>query len=145
MIPSGYRSPQPTPANGSSAIGHCSSGTFDNGALSCTISIVLASVITAIVTAILATVIFKLVLADVYKRLLKYTPEGAEKDTSRGEKEEQEYNEVDVSERGGAKKGTLAGKVEEQVYDEVDVSEERGVAVSDPTYMEVGEGGFELE
>ena len=40
---------------------------------------------------------------------------------------------------GGAEAGTSAGG-EGQVYDQVDGGE-GGVAVSDPTYMEVGAGG----
>ena len=41
---------------------------------------------------------------------------------------------------GGAETGTSAGG-EGQVYEQVDGGEARGVAVSDPTYMEVGAGG----
>ena len=75
-------------------------------------STILVSVVTAIATAILATVISVLVTIAVCKCHPKSTPGGAETATSVGG-EGQEYEEVD----GG--KG--------------------GVAVSDPTYMEVGE------
>ena len=78
---------------------------------SCFTSTVLASVITAIATALLATVITVLVMIAVCKCHPKFTPGGTETASSAGG-EGQEY-EVD----GG--KG--------------------GVAVSDPTYMEVGE------
>ena len=71
----------------------------------------LASVI---ITALLATVIFVLVQIAVCKCHPKFTP-------------------------GGAETGTSAGG-EGQVYEQVDGGEE-GVAVSDPTYMEVGAGG----
>ena len=81
---------------------------------SCFTSTALASVITAIVTALLATVIFVLVQIAVCKCNPKFTPGGAETGTSAGGAG-QEYEEVD----GG--KG--------------------GVAVSDPTYMEVDGGG----
>ena len=77
---------------------------------SCSTSTVLASVITAIATALLATVISVLVIIIVFKCHPKFTPKGDE--TSAGG-EGQEYEEVD----GGT----------------------GGVAVSDPTYMEVGE------
>ena len=77
--------------------------------LFCSTSVVLASVITAIVTALLATVIFVLVLIAVCKW---FTPGGAETGTSAGEGEGQEYEQMDTS--------------------------EGGVAVNDPTYMEVG-------
>ena len=80
----------------------------------CDMSIILASVITAIITALLATIIFVLVLIAVCKYHPKFTP-------------------------GGAETGTSAG-VEGQVYEQVD-GFEGGVAVSDPTYMEVGAGG----
>ena len=76
--------------------------------------VILASVITAIITALLATVIFVLALIAVCKFHPKFTP-------------------------GGAEIGTSAGG-EVQVYEQVDGGE-GGVAVSDPTYMEVGEGG----
>ena len=76
---------------------------------SCSSSTVLVSVITAIATALLATVISVLVTIAVCKCHPKFTPGTT---TSAGG-EGQEYEEVD----GG--KG--------------------GVAVSDPTYMEVGE------
>ena len=79
---------------------------------SCSTSTVLASVITAIATALLATVVSVLVIIAVCKCHPKFIPGGAETATSVGG-EGQEYEEVD----GG--KG--------------------GVAVSDPTYMEVGE------
>ena len=79
---------------------------------SCTTSTVLASVITSIASALLATVISVLVTIAVCKCHPKFTPGGTETATSAGG-EGQEYEEVD----GG--KG--------------------GVAVSDPTYMEVGE------
>ena len=85
-------------------------------------SVVLASVITAIITALLATVIFVLVQIAVCKCHPKFTPEGAETGTSAGEGEGQEYEQMDTG------KG--------------------GVAMSDPTYMEVGaaEGkAFELK
>ena len=85
-------------------------------------SVVLASVITAIVTALLATVIFVLVQIAVCKCHPKFTPGGAETGTSAGEGEEQEYEQMDTG--------------------------EGGVAVSDPTYMEVGEKdgkSFELQ
>ena len=72
-------------------------------------SVVLASVITAIITALLATVIFVLVQIAVCKCHPKFTPGGA----SAGEGEGQEYEQMDTG--------------------------EGGVAVSDPTYMEVGE------
>jgi hypothetical protein len=72
-------------------------------------STALASVITAIATALLATVIFVLILIAVCKCHPKFTPGGAETGTSAGG-EGQEYEQVDV-----------------------------GVAVSDPTYMEVGD------
>ena len=77
-------------------------------------STVLASVITAIATALLATVITMLLMITVFKCHPKFTPGGTETATSAGG-EGQEYEEVD----GG--KG--------------------GVAVSDPTYMEVGGKG----
>ena len=76
--------------------------------------IIMAFVITAIVTALLATVIFVLALIAVCKCHPKFTP-------------------------GGAETGTSAGG-EGQVYEQVDGGE-GGVAVSDPTYMEVGAGG----
>ena len=80
---------------------------------SCSTSVVLASVITAIITALLATVIFVLVvLIAVCKCHPKFTP-------------------------GGAETGTSAGEGEGQVYEQMDMGE-GGVAVSDPTYMEVG-------
>jgi hypothetical protein len=86
---------------------------------SSTTSTALASVITAIATALLATVIFVLVQIAVCKCHPKFTPGGAETGTSAGG-EGQEYEQVDV-----------------------------GVAVSDPTYMEVGDrkGGntFQLQ
>ena len=77
----------------------------------CDMSIILASVITAIITALLATVIFVLALIAVCKCHPKFTP-------------------------GGAETGTSAGG-EGQVYEQVD----GGVAMSDPTYMEIGAGG----
>ena len=81
---------------------------------SCSTSTALASVITAIATALLATVISVLVMFVVCKCHPKFTPGGGETGTSaRGEG--QEYEEVDGG-RGG-------------------------VAVSDPTYMEVDGGG----
>ena len=76
--------------------------------------IILTSVITAIITALLATVIFVLVQIAVCKCHPKFTP-------------------------GGAETGTSTGG-EGQVYEQVDGGE-GGVAVSDPTYMEVGGGG----
>ena len=76
--------------------------------------IILTSVITVIITALLATVIFVLALIAVCKCHPKFTP-------------------------GGAETGTSAGG-EGQVYEQVDGCE-GGVAVSDPTYMEVGAGG----
>ena len=76
---------------------------------SCFTSTVLASVITAIATALLATVISVLVMITVCKCHPKFTPGGP--DLAGGEG--QEYEEVDGG-RGG-------------------------VAVSDPTYMEIGE------
>ena len=85
-------------------------------------SVVLASVITAITTALLATVIFVLVLIAVCKCHPKITPGAAETGTSAGEGEGQEYEQMDMG--------------------------EGGVAVSDPTYMEVGEKdgkSFELQ
>ena len=85
-------------------------------------SVVLASVITAIITALLATVIFVLVQIAVCKCHPKFTPGGAETGTSAGEGEGQEYEQMDTG--------------------------EGGVAVCDPTYMEVGtaEGkAFELK
>ena len=81
---------------------------------SCSSSNILTSVITAIITALLATVIFVLALIAVCKCHPKFTP-------------------------GGAETGTSAGG-EGQVYEQVDGCE-GGVAVSDPTYMEVGAGG----
>ena len=69
---------------------------------------------TAIVTALLATVIFVLVQIAVCKCHPKFTP-------------------------GGAETGTSAGG-EGQVYEQVGGGE-GGVAVRDPTYMEVGAGG----
>ena len=72
--------------------------------------VILASVITAIITALLTTVIFVLALIAVCKFHPKFTPEI----------------------------GTSAGG-EGQVYEQVGESE-GGVAVSDPTYMEVGAG-----
>ena len=75
-------------------------------------TVILASVITAIVTALLTTVIFVLVLIAVCKCHPKFTPGGAETGTSAGEGEGQEYEQMDTG--------------------------EGGVAVSDPTYMEVG-------
>ena len=80
----------------------------------CDMSLILTSVITAIITALLATVIFVLVQIAVCKCHPKFTP-------------------------GGAETGTSAGG-EGQVYEQVDGGE-GGVAVSDPTYMEVGAGG----
>ena len=80
-------------------------------------SVVLASVITAIITALLATVIFVLVLIAVCKCHPKFTPGGAETGTAVGEGEGQEYERMNTG--------------------------EGGVAVSGPTYMEVG--AFELE
>ena len=85
-------------------------------------SVVLASVITAIITALLATVIFVLVQIAVCKCYPKFTPGGAETGTSAGEGEGQEYEQIDTG--------------------------EGGVAMSDPTYLEVGaaEGkAFELK
>ena len=79
---------------------------------SCSTSVVLASVITAIITALLATVISVLVQIAVCKCHPKFTPGGAETGTSAGEGEGQEYKQMDTG--------------------------EGGVAVSDPTYMEVG-------
>ena len=76
--------------------------------------VILASVISVVITALLATVIFVLVQIAVCKCHPKFTP-------------------------GGAETGTSAGG-EGQVYEQVDGGE-RGVAVSDPTYMEVGAGG----
>ena len=81
---------------------------------SCSTSTAVASVITAIATALLATVISVLVMIAVCKCHPKFTPGGAEAGTSAGG-EGQEYEEVDGG-RGG-------------------------VAVSDPTYMEVDGGG----
>ena len=79
---------------------------------SCSSSTALASVISAIATALLATVIFVLVQIAVCKCQPKFTPGGAEMGTSAGG-EGQEYEEVDG-----------------------------GVALNDPTYMEVdGRGG----
>ena len=71
----------------------------------------LTSVISVIITALLATVIFVLALIAVCKCHPKFTPETR----------------------------TSAGG-EGQVYEQVDGGE-GGVAVSDPTYMEVGAGG----
>ena len=79
---------------------------------SCSTSTVLASVITVIATALLATVISVLVMITVFKCHQKFTPGGAERATSVGG-EGKEYEEV------------VGGKGD--------------VAVSDPTYMEVGE------
>ena len=81
--------------------------------------VVLASVITAIITALLATVIFVLVLIAVCKCHPKFTPGGAETDTSAAEGEWREYEQMDTA-----------------------------MAVKDHIYMEVGaaEGKtFELE
>ena len=82
---------------------------------SCSTSIVLASIISVIVTALLATVIFVLALIAVCKCHPKFTPGGAESAASAGGEGQAVYEQVD----GG--KG--------------------GVAVSGPTYMEVGAGG----
>ena len=71
-----------------------------------------AIAVSVVATALLATFIFVLVQIVVCKCHPKFTPGGAETGTSAGG-EGQEYEEVD----GG----------------------KRGVAVSDPTYMEVGE------
>ena len=79
---------------------------------SCSTSVVLASVITAITTVLLATVIFVLVQIAVCKCHPKFTPGGAETGTSAGDGEGREYEQMNMG------KG--------------------GVAVSDPTYMEVG-------
>ena len=85
---------------------------------SCSASTIQASVITAIVTALLATVVFVVVMIAICKFHPKFISGGA---------------------------GTSAGG-EGQVYEEVG-GDEGGVAVlggeevSDPTYMEVGEGG----
>ena len=79
---------------------------------SCSTSVTLASVITATITTLLITVIFVLVLVAVCKCHPKFTPGGAETGTSAGEGEGQEYEQIDMG--------------------------EGGVAVSDPTYMEVG-------
>ena len=76
--------------------------------------IILTSVITAIITALLATVIFVLVQIAVCKCHPMFKP-------------------------GGTEIGTSAGG-EGQVYEQVDGGE-GGVAVNDPTYMEVGGGG----
>ena len=79
----------------------------------CTSStLVLTSAVPVVVTALLATVIFVLVQIAVCKCHPKFTPGGAETGTSAGG-EGQEYEEVDGGEG----------------------------AVSDPTYMEVDEGG----
>ena len=85
---------------------------------SCSASTVQASVITAIVTALLATVVFLVVIIAICKFHPKLRSGGAE--TSAGG-EGQVYEEV-----GG---------------DEGDVAVLGGKGVSDPTYMEVGEGG----
>ena len=77
---------------------------------SCSTSTILASVITAIATALLTTVTSVLVAITVLKWHPMFKPKGGE---TSGGGEGQEYEEVD----GG--KG--------------------GAAVSDPTYMEVGE------
>ena len=82
--------------------------------LSCT-SNILTSVISIIITALLATVIFVLVQIAICKCHPEFTPGGAESAASAGGEGQAVYEPVD----GG--KG--------------------GVAVSDPTYMEVGEGG----
>ena len=80
---------------------------------SCSTPVILAFVIIAIITALLATVIFVLVLIAVCKCHPKFTPGGAETGTSAaGEGEGQEYEQMDMG--------------------------EGGVAMSDPTYMEVG-------
>ena len=76
--------------------------------------IILTSVISVVITALLATVIFVLVQIAVCKFHPKFTP-------------------------GGAETGASVGG-EGQVYEQVDGAE-GGVAVSDPTYMEVGAGG----
>ncbi len=81
---------------------------------SCSTSTVLASVITALTTALLATVIFVLVQIA----LCKYHPK---------------FKTVT------AELATPAGGEGQAVYEQVDG--EGGVAVSDPTYMEVGAGG----
>ncbi len=81
---------------------------------SCSTSTVLASVISIITTALLATVVFVLVQIA----LCKYHPK---------------FKTVT------AELATSAGGEEQAVYEEVD--SEGGVAVSDPTYMEVGAGG----
>ena len=83
---------------------------------SCSTPVVLASSITCtvIVTALLATLINVLIVIAVCKCHPKFTP-------------------------GGAETGTSAGG-EGQVYEQVDGGE-GGVAMSDPTYMEVGAGG----
>ena len=75
--------------------------------------IILTSVITAIITALLATVIFALTLIAVCKCHPKNT-------------------------QGEAKMGASTGG-EGQVYEQVDGGA-GGVAVSDPTYMDVGAG-----
>ena len=75
---------------------------------------ILTSAVSVVVTALLTTAIFVLVQIAVCKCHPKFTPGGAETGTSAGG-EGQEYEEV-----GG---------------------DEGGVAVSDPTYMEVDGGG----
>ncbi len=83
---------------------------------SCSTSTILASVISIISTALLATVVFVLVQIALCKCHPKGTP-------------------------GGAESAPSAGGVGQAVYEQVDVGGEGGVAVSDPTYMEVGVGG----
>ena len=82
-------------------------------------SAILASVISVIVTVLLATVIFVLVQIAVCKCHPKFTP-------------------------GGAESVVPAGGEEPAVYEQVG-GDERGMAVSDPTYMEVGEGVNTME
>ena len=81
---------------------------------SCSTTVILASAVSVTATALLATVIFVLVQIVVCRCHPKFTP-------------------------GEAETGTSAGG-EGQVYEQVDGGE-GGVAVSDPTYMEVGAGG----
>ena len=85
---------------------------------SCSASTVQASVITAIVTALLATIVFAVVMIAVCKFHPKLRSEGT-KVSAGGER--QVYEEVGGDERGAA---VVGGKV-----------------MSDPTYMEVGDGG----
>ena len=109
---------------------------------SCT-STILTSTITAILTAFLATGIFVLVQIAVCKCHLKFTPGGTESGQAVYEQMGGGERGVAMSDKchyqftpGRTESATLAEGKGEATYEQI----ERGVAVSDPTYMAIGDG-----